>query len=83
LPKKKLMTASVPAAMAARRRGVLERWAFLVDHFLECENNRGVAPSILQMNSTVFRPGEIVETPDSVFLGNKKTAAANPFSSRS
>jgi hypothetical protein len=39
LPKKKLMTARVLAAMAARRHGVLERWAFLVEHFLEFARN--------------------------------------------
>jgi hypothetical protein len=39
LPKKKLMTARVLAAMVATRRGVLKRWAVLVEHFLKFLSN--------------------------------------------
>jgi hypothetical protein len=65
---------------AARRRGVLKRWVVLVDHLLEFKSNAQSRAFDFAGEFDGLSSGEIVGTPDSVFLGNKKTAAAtNPF----
>ena len=59
-----------------------KRWAlFWSTVFWSSKATPRVEPSILQVNSTVFLSGEIVGTPDSIFLGNKQAGAAtNPCS---
>jgi hypothetical protein len=66
--------------MAARRRGVLKCSVVLVHHLLEFKSNVQSCAFDFAGEFDGLSSEEIVGTPDSVFLGNKKTVAAtNPF----